>query len=263
MPYFSSPCTEPEAKIPNFELSEATGSIYPHIALLLLQVIAFNFPNFRGHRIVFGLGIVGLAITSQLNRFTNDLTTANFFALAWPHYLSTLEKLLFSGPQGPEGDLWRLDKPLREALKFRPFGFQKLKWALLLLLNLRGIDWSFQIPESNIPKLGWRYRSHYRFLLAQILELIGTILMADLVAQTTVRIVFTPPTGNIGAINSKCITLRDPDLLWSFLKTLVYGCGPYYFINMQYILCSIVAVGLGLSSPKVRFNTHVLQWDSS
>lgn len=245
----SEACTAEEARTPNTELRDATGRIHPHLALILAQIIAFNVPNFSGRRRLFALAIACLAVAAQLNRFSQDVATANMFALAWPHYLSTLEKIVFAGPKGPEGDLWRLDRPAQEALRFKPFSLRKIKWAVILLLNLRGVDWSHQI--ATIPKLGWRYHSRGRFLLAQTIELLGVILMADLIAQTTIRLNFTSIDGSVGRLNSKCITLRDPDLTWSFLKTLVYGSGPYYFINMQYIICSIVAVAVGISQPKV------------
>ena len=250
MAYPSNGCTEQEAKTPNRQLSDTSGTVWPHIAVLISQIIALNVPNFHGRRTFFAFVIAGLAILAQFNRFTNDLGTANLFALAWPHYLSTIEKLLFSGPGGPEQALWRLDKHPKEAQQFVPFGLEKLKWSIMLLLNLRGVDWSFQI--KNIPVLGSRYRSRPIFLFAQTIEFMATVTMADLVAQATIKIIFTPPTGLVGSLNSKCITLRDSDLSWSFVKALIYGSGPYFFINMQYVFCSIIAVGLGLSAPKVR-----------
>lgn len=255
-PGFSESCTLEEATTPNLKLRDATGSIWPHIALILVQIVAYNVPNFAGRRLVFGLAIVGLAITAQLNLFTQDIATANLFALAWPHYLSTLEKVVFAGDKGPEGDLWRLDKRAQEALSFAPFSYEKLKWAVVLLLNLRGVDWSFQIPK--IPRKGSRYSSRARFLVAQSVELVGVLFMADLVSHAMIRLNFSRAGYPPGTLNSKCLTLRDPDPFWSFLKTLVYGSGPYYFINMQYITCSIVAVALGISQPKVsrRTTTH-------
>lgn len=250
IPGFLDSCALEEATTPNVELQDADGSIWPHIALILIQIVAFNVPNFAGRRQVFGLAIAGLAVTAQLNRFSQDTATANMFALAWPHYLSTLEKILFAGPKGPEGDLWRLDRPTGEAVSFSPFSYEKIKWALVLLLNLRGVDWSFQVRK--IPKMGSRYSSRTRFIVAQMVELLGVLFMADLMSNALSRLVFTHPGHPAGTLNSKCLTLRDPDPSWRFLKTLVYGAGPYYFINMQYITCSIVAVAVGFSQPKVR-----------
>lgn len=245
----SEACSAEKAQSPNVELIPALGSIYPHLALVAIQIIALNVAVSPGQRKLFALAIAGIAVAAQLNRFSQDVATANMFALAWPHYLSTLEQMLFSGPKGPAGDLWRLDRPVQEALSFSTFSLQKIKWAILLLLNLRGIDWTHQ--TQNIPKRGPRYASRARFLLVQCIELFGVFLMADLVSQLSIRLNFTAPNGSVGTLNSKCITLRDPNPCWSFLKVLVYGSGPYYFINFQYIVCSIIAVGLGFSQPKV------------
>jgi len=244
----SSSCTIEEAQSPNIELREPNGSVYPHIALIIAQLIALNLPNWAGRRFVCVIAIVSLVILAQASRFTNDVAIANFAALSWPHYISTLEKLIFSGPQGPEAAFWRSDRNFGEALSFVPFSSAKIKWAITLLINLRGVDWNFEITK-NIPRKGWRYTKRSRFLFLQVIEFILIALMADLVAQTSVRAFFTPPSG-WKALNSKCITLRDSDLGWSFFKTLIFGLGPYYFINMQYLFCSIIAVALGVSKPK-------------
>ena len=237
---------------PNSDLAEATGSVYPHLLLLLLQVLALSSPIFPSRRALFATVLASMAVLAHMNRFTNNPIHANFAALAWPHYLATIEKVLFCNPPGPETDLWRIDSTRQEALSFAGFGYRKIRWAVVLLFNLRGIRWNWEV--KNVPKSQVAGKvSRGRFLLWQIVNLIGFVFMADLVAQLSIRLFFTSHDGRVGTVNSKYIDIRDPSWLRSFVNTLVFGAGPYYFINMQYIAVSIIFVALGISKPEVCF----------
>ncbi|EFE29743.1 aminotransferase GliI [Trichophyton benhamiae CBS 112371] len=232
-------------------LHPANGSIIPHLLLLAAQLLILAGPRqLPGRRIVAATVILTLAVVAQCNRFTNNPGLANLFALAWPHWLSALEKTVFASPGGPENDLWRIDRATREAIAWPALGWRKIKWAVTILLNLRGIRWSYQV--KNVPPVaGLDRMSRVRFLIWRLTEFALVILMADLVSQMGRRLFFSNAAGVVGTLDSKYITVSDHRLGWSFLKALTFGLGPYYFINMQYLVVSIVAVALGISRPSL------------
>ena len=237
---------------PNLDLHTPTGSIVPPLLLLASQLVALASPPFRGRRLLFSALIIGLIIISQLNpHFTNDIARAQPFTIGWSVYLSTLEKILFSAHPGPEASLWHVDKPPREALFYAGFGPQKLLWASVLLFNLRGVRWNFEV--KNVPKA--RKTDKWSFLMTQSLNLVYYVLMTDLVVQLEIRMCYTAAGGQVGALNSKYVTLRHPEWHWSFFKALVFGTIPYYMCCMQYTMFSVPAVLLGLSQPLVSIAT--------
>ena len=189
-----------------------------------------------------------LAVQAQIKpHFTNNVGLAQPFTIAWSYYFSTLEKFLFSGEQGPEGDFWRIDRPVGEALSFRGFSFAKWKWASMMMLNQRGIRWNHQV--KNVPEMSKREKS--TFLLWQAWEFMKCLLVADLLFQLSTRLFFTSPDGQVGMLNSKYLTLRHPDWRWSFVKAFVFGATPYFMVSMQYAQMSFLAVLLGFSKPEV------------
>lgn len=238
----------------NKDLHPANGSIIPHLLLLAAQLLILAGPRqLPGRRIVAATVILTLAVVAQCNRFTNNPGLANLFALAWPHWLSALEKTVFASPGGPENDLWRIDRATREAIAWPALGWRKIKWAVTIVLNLRGIRWSYQV--KNVPPVaGLDRMSRTRFLIWRLTEFGLVILMADLVSQMGRRLFFSDAAGVVGTLDSKYITVSDHRLGWSFLKALTFGLGPYYFINMQYLVVSIVAVALGISRPSVSLS---------
>ena len=238
---------------PNLDLNPTTGTVTPHIFLLLVQLIALASAPFKGRRLLSVSVIVGFAILSQLNSpFTTDISTAQLWSLMWPHYLSTLDKVLFSGVNGPEGSFWRIDGPAREAMRMTAFNLEKLRWAAVIMINLRGVRWNYQV--KNIPKLcEQEQRSKRSFVISRSIAFARLLFMADLLLHLGSRLFFTKPNGDISGLNSKHITLRDSDLRWGFVKTLVFGSGPYFFINMQYVACSIPSVLTGFSKPEVSY----------
>lgn len=233
-------------------LQQPRGSIAPHLLILVVQIAALVGPRFRGRQEVTCITIVALSVLCHFNQFTNDIGLANLFALAWPHYLLTLANFLFTSADGPEADLWRVDRKPREAMSFPAFSLRKIKWALATLISLRGIRWNYEV--RNVPKRvrSWEREGKVRFLLLQLVDLAWMVLMADLLSQLGLRFFFTDPVTDKLYTNSKYLSIRSSDLLWSLAKSFVYGAGPYFFINMQYIVCSILAISIGLSKPEVN-----------
>lgn len=240
---------EDERTKTNRALAEPTGSITPHILLWLVQIVVLAAPKFRYRRFVCGSAIIGLAVASQINPyFTKDVSTAQPFTIGWANYLSTLEKVLFSGPGEWEGSFWHVDQPAREATAYTAFGFSKLKWALVLLINLRGIRWNFQV--KNVPKAP--RETKWQFLRRQAVNVAYYLIMADLMVQLGIRFFYTLPDGRVGDMNTKYITLRHADWRWDFIKAFVFGATPYYMVCLQYNMFSLPAVLLGISKPEVR-----------
>lgn len=242
---------DPQSSVaePKIGLREPNGSITPHLLLFCVQLAALWGPRFHGRKILAIAAIVGLSVACHTNQFTTNLGLANLFALAWPHYLLTLAHFTFASPDGPEADLWKIDHPPREALSFPAFSARKLAWVLGMFVNLRGIRWTYEV--ANVPRRVklWETEGRVRFLLLQLVDLAWLVLMVDLVSQLSSRLFFLDPVTLLPYLDSKHLSLRSHHVLWSLAKAFMYGAGPYYFINIQYVVCSIVAVALGLSKP--------------
>lgn len=233
---------------PNRQLRTPTGSTTPHVLLWIFQILALASPPFQGRRTVFAIVIIVLFCTSQVEPHCfNDLALAQPLSIEWANALSTLEKILFSAPPGPESSLWRIDKPAGEALSFRAFGINKLRWAFVILVNLRGIRWNYQV--KNVPVV--RAMRRRQWVLIQVANFAYYTLMADLMVHLGIRFFYSTPDGQVGMVNSKYLKLGHSDPRWSFIKALVFGATPYYLLSMQYTMFSIVAVFLGISEPKV------------
>ncbi|CZT23687.1 uncharacterized protein RCC_09401 [Ramularia collo-cygni] len=226
-------------------LRPTRGSSLPHILLVIAQLFFLTSSPFRGRRELAIGTLTFLAIWAGISPWTHDPGAANFAALAWPHWLSTIEKFLNSMPS-PEVAVWPVDKAAGIAVTYNAFGWQKLKWAVSLILNLRGIRYNTQV--KNVPPARFTSKQQHgkvKFLLWQAVELAYCMFMGDLVAQLSIALFFTPaPT------NSMLLNAYDADWRLSFLKALVFGSGPYFFINMQYVLASMVCVAIGVSKPE-------------
>jgi hypothetical protein len=237
--------------VSNRQLKPVSGSIIPHILLLLLQPIILSCPNFPGRSALSSITIITLAICAQINSpFTSSLDTMQPWTLMWPHWLAVLSHILFTKQiGGPTAAFWRIDRSPHEAALERGV-FKRLRWAVALMINLRGIRWNYQV--KNIPKQPEKMTKTV-FLVAQGLSFLRVLLMCDLLLQLAAHLFLTGPNGQPGDVNSKLLTLRQvSDWRWSLLKTLVFALGPYFFISLQYIVCSFISVAVGLTIPEVR-----------
>ncbi|KAL5364128.1 putative toxin biosynthesis protein [Aspergillus floccosus] len=231
----------------NFVFTEADGSIVPHLLLFAVQMAALAAPAFPGRRSICCFAIVVLAITANLNRFTDDPGLAQFFSLAWPHYLSVLEKLWFSASPAPERFFWRIDRPEQEGRLMRPFGFSKLVWAFVIWFNLRGIRWNYQV--KNIPEGPPPTQGKWAFVRGRVIAFIRLLLMADVLSQLATTNFYTSPDGSVGAVNSRYLTTRHSSFACQVYRTASVGLIPYTFMNLQYVGGAILWVTLGISQP--------------
>ncbi|KAJ5190086.1 hypothetical protein N7491_007871 [Penicillium cf. griseofulvum] len=231
----------------NFESTPINGSIIPHILLFVVQMVALSTPPFPHRKVLFSSAILVLAVVANFSQFTDDPGLGQFFSLAWPHYLSVLEKLIFSVYPGPEATLWRVDRPVQEALNLRSFGPHKLIWAFVIWFNLRGIRWNYQV--QNIPTDPMAQRGRWSFILHRLLTFARLLLMADLFTQLAAHN-FYATDAHGGAVNSRMLTTRHPNFTCQLYRTAIVGVIPYTFMNLQYVAGAIVWVLLGISQPE-------------
>lgn len=232
-------------------LRESEGSILPHLLLLVVPITALAGPRFPQRRGLAIAAIVGLAAGCHANQFTQSLGLANLLSLAWPHYLLCLANFVFASAEGPEGDLWRVDRPPREALAFPAFSGRKLVWAFVTLFNTRGIRWNYEVPHPPRRVGKGEREGRARFVWLQLVDLVWMVLMADLVSQTGRHCFFVDPETSQVHADTKRLSVRGHGALDSLLRAFVFGAGPYFFINIQYVLCSIPWVLMGWSKPQV------------
>ncbi|KAH8161848.1 hypothetical protein CIB48_g6409 [Xylaria polymorpha] len=232
-----SPQPKPQLRVPS-------ASIVPHIALYIIQIIALAFSPSPYRGLVFAAIIIALAIYAHIYpHFTNDVAIIQPFTIAWSYYLGTIAKLLFSGPGGPETRFWRIDRPKQEALTYRPFGWQKLRWAFSLIANQRGVRWNYEVKNVPPPET----RDKVRFLALQAWKIVKYVLVADLLFSLNRRLF-----GFAGTFDDHHASLRHPSWFWSFAKALTFGATPYFMLSMQYAQLALVTVALGISRPEVH-----------
>ncbi|KAI1778795.1 membrane bound O-acyl transferase family-domain-containing protein [Hypoxylon cercidicola] len=215
-----------------------------HIALLAAQLFFLVSPPFPGRRTLCVATIISLAIATHLVGPPSDIPgDAQAFALLWPIYLGTLDKFLCAKGDGPENSYWRVDRPAREARAMMLFGPTKMKWAAALMFNTRGVRWNYEVKKlPPKPRMSRR-----QFLFWQTGDFVKLFLMSDLLLQLSERLFWTPADDIPKHVDSKNLTISHPDWRWSFFKVLAFACGPYFFVDLQYVTASIVAVGLNLS----------------
>ena len=221
----------------------------PHVLLVLLQVVTLVMPGFRGRQMIMSTALVVVFLVSRTRpHFTNDVGRIQPFILNWAAWLSVLEKTLTSGAKGPEESFWRIDRPAREATAMRAFGLRKLKWAVAMLLNMRGIRWNYEV--KNVERL--QPVSQLIFLRRHIPHILHLLFMGDMVSEIWRHFMFSTGT------NPKYLTVRSSSITYRFAWTWLCGLVPYYLIQIQYVMCSIICVATGISKPEVSFCGHTI-----
>ncbi|KAI0455769.1 membrane bound O-acyl transferase family-domain-containing protein [Xylaria acuta] len=258
-----SVASSPDLYVSNKIYTPPTGSAYPHILLALSVPLAFTSPPFPGRNLFFSSLIVALAISTQIDpHFTNDPGIAQPFSQLWSVWFAALERLFASSRPshvagkpviGPESLFWRNGRAAREAEGLAGFSPAKILWALALTINLRGAGWNYLV--DNVPTLTPAERtSRFRFLVSRIFKALYCFLMADIANQLWMQLFFVANTGSgyteIGMVDSKYLTIRDPNLGWRLIKTVAWGPLPYYSISFQYNMLSLFMVATTLSEPE-------------
>ncbi|KAF2122855.1 toxin biosynthesis protein [Lophiotrema nucula] len=216
-----------------------------HLTLLFIQAFFLAAPCFPGKAHLLVLCILILTTATHLvGPVSTYAAETQPYTLLWPIWLATVEKCVTASSTPIEDHYWRVDRPSREASDMTSFGPRKLKWACASLCNWRLIRWNRQ--TKNVPTSTNLRRSN--FLIAQLFKFPKLLLMSDLILQLNIRLFWTAPDGS-AFTDSKRLTIQDPSWLWSFGKALAFGCGPYFFMNMQYVALSIPTVLVGLGKP--------------
>ena len=116
----------------------------------------------------------------------------------------------------------------------------------------RGVKLSFlsttptiQTTHLNLYLLLWCWASRSRFILLHCVELFYCLVVGDAVSQLWYHF-FMGRTD----LDSKYMTLRNRNAVWSLIGTFTFGLLPAYMIQLQYVLFAIIWVGIGWSKPE-------------
>lgn len=117
-------------------------------------------------------------------------------------------------------------------------GFKaRLKWALQLFTSPRGVGWTHE-PTSSLPhhpKL-----TRVQFLVSKLGWLVVLLLLSDV---SSILIRANP------FLSRDTIPLVEQPLLWRFLGASLIATTSALSLIIPHILCSMFAVGTGLSKP--------------
>src|SRR5690242_13235027 len=195
------------------------------LSSLAVQLLVLASPPFPSRKPLGVTIIIALAIATHFTGPAGDTPgDAQPFALLWATYVGTLDKLLCAVGDGPEDSYWRVDRPAREARAMAAFGPRKLKWAAAMMFNGRGVRWNYEV--KNLPPKP--NKSKGAFLFSQVLVFLKMLFMSDLLLQLSERLFWTPQGGVESFSDSKNLSIRHQEWGWSFLKVLVFACGPYF-----------------------------------
>ena len=218
------------------------GSLLPHFFLPFAQILALSLPPFTGRSEIFVPSIAALAFLSYTNLVTEDHTCRLAMLNQWWIFLATVEKLLFSNV---EEDYYRKDRAKAEALSMS-LGVEKIKWALSLLTNPRGIGWNFEVkgvPAADKPL------SRRKFLRYQLSNYIKYFVITDLIHVYAVRQM------HVSGVEPSLLTIRSNTWSGSLLNAVFAGLKIYFPLQLAYTAGSIVTVLLNLSDLVVRVAT--------
>ncbi|RYP13117.1 hypothetical protein DL767_010876 [Monosporascus sp. MG133] len=240
------------AKNPTAQFGRVGTEVICQAATSLTKIASTTGPPFRYRRTVATLGTVALiALCWRHPNFTSDFGAAQPFSIAWSTYLATLEKIVLLPPGAtPETSFWRVDRPAREATAYAAYGLRKIWWALVLVFNMRGIRWNYQV--KNVPAVpSADARSRARFCARRLAAAGYYLVMADIASQAAVHVFYTNEDSlRRGEVDSKYLTIWDDrSFVWSFVRALTFAVQPYYMLQLTYTALSIAAVATGLSKP--------------
>jgi hypothetical protein len=194
------------------------------LPLTLLSLLA---PPFSHRGALFSLSIIlPLVLAQFIEPFSNNTSTRFSISLLWYLYLGTLPKILFCIP---EQTYWRQGHTL-EAVQYPAFSKQKLKWAIALLCNNRGIGWNFLVKGVPASPVG---ESRGVFVKKRVRDMVVVFAMVD-VTGLYLRKLHGEEVGGVERL----------------AVVLAIGAQASGGTSFHYAYMSAFAVGTGLSSPQ-------------
>lgn len=207
-----------------------------------LQILSLWSPPFPGRSIVFVSAIVACAVILHSEKVSDDPQITYGLGMAWPSYLATIDRLLFSVP---EAAFWRVGEKPGEALGYGMFGWKKLKWGAAQIFNPRGIHWNYQVKGIARTEGKREYRSRKAFVKSHAIQFVQLCLGYDILHSFLVS-----QHRHVGSTGGDYTPLSDHPFIWSFATTAAAAYVMFCGIQLNYLLTSITFVGLGLSRPE-------------
>ncbi|KAF8876319.1 hypothetical protein BD779DRAFT_1475682 [Infundibulicybe gibba] len=110
------------------------------------------------------------------------------------------------------------------------------RWAIDLILNFRGVGWSFEAPHLNRSTL-----QRWKYVRSQLGKLVIYFLLSDLASfHNRHSRVFNPRIAE---------PMGDQGIVWQAWNVFMLGAILWAPASMHYTLASIIAVASGLSQP--------------
>lgn len=218
-----------------------------YFLIIGLQILALWIPPFRGRALIFVSAIISCAVILHSDRISDDPQIAYAYGMAWPSYLATIDRLLFTTP---ELSFWRVGEKEGEALSYG-FGLRKLSWSLGQIFNPRGIGWNWRLKGITRVEGRPEFRSRKAFLYNKTVRFLVILLAYDILHTYLV-------SHNFGTINGVYTPLSELPPVSRLTTTAAAGYVMFCGIELNHLLTSITFVGLGLSRPEVRFPVGIL-----
>lgn len=218
-------------------------SILPQILLPLSLLLSLALPPFKLRGPLCStliLSLVYLTWTSPFPPPTSSTQPRYALFAAWFFYVPTLHKLLCTVP---EESFWRIRRDEKgkvvsekEAMSMRACGWEKIKWALALLANPRGVGWNFEIKGLRRARFARNERA--AFLRRQGLMLAMDYLLVE---------------AGMAFVKSYSLAEVLERLGWGERVLVGVACGLVIkgSWEAQWLFVSIVSVAVGISTPEV------------
>lgn len=213
-----------------------------YFLLLGLQILALWVPPFRGRAPIFVLAVIACAAVLHSDRVGDDPQIAYAFGMAWPSYLATIDRLLFTIP---EQSFWRVGDKKGEAILYG-FGLKKLRWSMSQFFNPRGIHWNYEAKGIARVEGKPEFRSRTAFVYRKSILFLKLCFGYDILHTYLVS-----QHREAGLANRVYTPLGDRPFMWSFATTAAAAYVMFCGVQLNHLLTSITFVGLGLSEPEV------------
>lgn len=131
---------------------------------------------------------------------------------------------------------------------------QRAAWALSLLVNPRGYDWSFEPSSGVLPPRPPADLTRTQFLIGQFIQV---LLCASIEVASYILNDCNPAMHLENGIWGSTIHWA-----WRMIAVLGVGSAGYARVNMLYCLSAMATVILGLSKPQAWPNLFGSIWDA-